>query len=130
MQGTKKNAPKKNRVERGAPGSREARGAQGNTDKRGKREFDRRSTQRNDGAVKKGGAGSHNWGKDGDNAEKASREGSATAAAQAADHDAAAAYLQREALVHGRGKLEPTSGMARDAVASTWMTRAVAKPRF
>ena len=47
-----------------------------------------------------------------------------------ADQDAAAAYLQREALVHGRGKLEPTSGMARDAVASTWMTRAVAKPRF
>lgn len=39
---------------------------------------------------------------------------------------AAAAYLQREALVHGRGKLAPNGGGKGDAVRSTWMTRATA----
>lgn len=40
-------------------------------------------------------------------------------------HDgAAAAYLERAALLHGRGqRLEPRSGGKRDVLPSTWMTR-------
>ena len=40
---------------------------------------------------------------------------------------AAAAYQQRAALVHGVGRLEPSRLGKGDAVASTWMTRAVAR---
>ena len=46
------------------------------------------------------------------------------------DEDSMAkAYVQMQALVHGRGRIEPCTGGQRSAVASTWMTRAV-KNRF
>ena len=41
------------------------------------------------------------------------------------DDDIAKAYVQMQQLVHGRGRLEPAKGGAHNAVASTWMTRAV-----